>query len=467
MNRLAFLILFLPAFLNGVIRADAQKAIPNIHSNSIQVQKPVIDTCVYKRWTHVEGVSISNNGAFISYVIRNDSMSSKVASVVTDKMGRWMVKLSGIKEVKFTADSRSAAYLGKDTLFVIRLGSDYVEKIPNVQLFYTSAGGKGGWICFKYKTSDSLITYNTHSGLKKVYSSVKSSYFTEDGKSLVLQTQDTIDSTKSVSFLDLNSGRLFNAWKGKGTVAMQMNAAATLVVFVVSDSTGGGKSMWIYERGESGLDLLVNNAILKIDNSWLLDDYTEISISGKYIYFSIRRLKPELVSSETKSSTVRIWSYLDAKLQSLQLMNDEQPSVQSFVMNRDNHHITKVCKENESVMSSSRDNDTYIVEHVDNDVDGFEAYWNSSAQRTYYLKSIKYNKDVVLNLNGSVMISVSPEGKYAIYYDKAKSSYFVYEVLSGACRNITLGLNTSWNNIYREDMLAYGRGICGWGRADA
>ncbi|SEW53932.1 alpha/beta hydrolase family protein [Chitinophaga arvensicola] len=465
MNKCIVLIFFLLKFLMGVKYANAQETVSDIHFRSTQVEKRVIDTTAYKRWTHVEWGKITNDGAFVSYIVKNDSMTSNVATVLTDGLSRWKMKLPGINGIEFTGDSRFAAYICKDTLFIIRLGSDHIEKIPGVQLFSTSTSGKG-WICFKYKMSDSLILYNTHSGRRKVYPAINSSYFTADGKGLILQTENNIDNSQSVSFLDLNSEKLTNVWKGKGLVGLQLGPNSNSIVFIISDRTCGGKSIWLYERGKDRLNLLVNNSILKMDSSWVLDDYAEISVSGKYISFSIRKLAQGKINSEAKNSTVNIWSYFDIKMQSLQLMNQEQPPVYSFVINSDNHHITPLCKENESVMSTSRDNDAYIIEHLTNDADAFEAYWNSFAKRSYYLKSVKQNKNILLKLKGANMVTISPEGKYAIYYDKENSSYFSYEVASGVYRNITSGVNVSWNSIYREDLFAYGRGICCWGRND-
>jgi dienelactone hydrolase len=457
---------FLSAFLIAITRISAQVVIPESQSRLIH-GKPSLDSSVCKRWEHVEDAYITNNGAFVSYLIRNDSMSGKLVTVLTDANGRWKMRLPNVSNVKFTGDSRLAAYLSNDTLLIIKLGSDDVERIPGVQFFVTSDNGKGEWVCFKSNVSDNLTVYNTHSGSRKVYSSVKSAYFTEDGKRLIIQTNDSTDNTQSVSFLDLSNGKLLNVWKGKGLIALQMSATASIAVLILSDSTGSGKSMWLYERGKSGLSLLINKKMLKMDSSWVLDDYAEISTNEKYISFSFRKLKEDTVNFEAKNSTVNIWSYLDAKLQSLQLKDQEQPLVYSFVINRDSHQITQICKENESVVVSSRDNDTYVIEHIISGSDGFEAYWNLSARRSYYLKSIKYNRKAVLNMSVLNAISISPEGKYVIFYDKEKSSYFSYDVVSGAYRNITAGLNVSWNIFYREDVFVCGRGVCGWGRGDA
>lgn len=466
MNKIVLFIFLTISSTIESAKTNAQTIIPDKNVLSTPIEKQLIDTSVYKRWTCVEGARITNNGAFASYIIRNDSMRNDFTAVLTSVNGNWTMRLPNISDVEFTGDSRMAVAMNRDTLFTIRLGVGYVDKISNVDFFYTAANGKGEWICFKYNSSDNLVVYNVSSGEKKVYPSVKSSYFSGDGKKIIIRREDGTNNIQSIDFLELGSGKLFNAWKGKGLLNMKLNSAATQAVLLLLDKDGRGKSIWAYERGKPGLDLLVNNKILGVDSSWVLTDNVEISVSGKYISFSIERMKSEPVNLVTQSSTVNIWSYLDVKLQSLQSKTGEQPLTFPFVIDRDNHRITQLCKERESVMSTSRDNDTYVVERVDDDADGFELSWNSSAQRTYYVKSIRNNTNVLLNIKEFHIVDISPEGKYAIYYDKGKSNYFTYEIASGIYRNITSGINVAWTSMYGEDFSPYQRGICGWGNND-
>jgi len=428
--------------------------------------KPLIDSTTYKKWTHVESPHITNNGKFASYVIRNDSMTDDYTAVLADDGGKWTVKLPGITDVKFTGDSRMAVFMKNDTLFILNLGGNYFDKISNVSMFIASDKPNGEWIAFKYISSDNLVLYNVRSGEKKVYPDISSSYFSDDGKSLVLLREDSVSKSQSLGFLELNTGRIFKAWTGRGLVSMQINSSATQSVLILLDEDKSSKSIWFYERGTPGLDLLVNNMILGIDSSWVFDDYTKISGSGKYVSFSIKGKKHESVNLDSGNSTVNVWSYLDAKLQSLQSEEGEQLTIYRFVINRKNHKITQLCKDGETVGSISGDDDTYVVERVTGDTDGFEANWNHFAQRSYYVKSVKDNSDVLLKIKGYHAVLLSPDGKYAVYYDRETSSYFSYEVASGVYRNITSGMNVPWYSYYREDASHAPRGVCGWGNND-
>ena len=464
MIRIAFFTLI---FLIGSIQVNAQTMTPDSKHSPVHPVKAFIDSSVYSRWTHVEGAHITNNGKFASYIIRNDSMINDYATILTDDSAKWIVRLPGVNNLEFTGDSRMAVFMNRDTLFILNLGGNYFDKISNVTMFFVSDKLNGEWVAFKNNSSDSLIVYNVRSGKKNIYSAISGSYFSEDGKALVLQGEDSVSKSQSLSFLELSTGKIFHAWTGQGLISMQLNSSATQAVLVLLTKDKSSKSIWFYERGKPGLNLLVNNEILGMDSSFVLDDYTKISSNGKYVSFSAKRMKQVFVNLESKNSTVNVWSYLDPKLQSLQLTAGEQMTIYPFVINCQNHQITQLCKDNETVMSVNSDDDIYVVEHISGDADGFEASWNPSAQRTYYLKSIKENSNVLLNMKGFHIVVVSPEGKYIIYYNREKSSYFSYEVASRIYRNITLGMNIAWHSYYREDASRDARGICGWGSNDA
>ncbi len=458
-----FLIMILLLNAN-VLFAQKQE----ISRNAISTPgKPLIDSTTYKKWTHVESPHITSNGKFASYVIRNDSMTDDYTAVLADDSDKWKVKLPGVTDVNFTGDSRMAVFMNRDTLSILNLGGNYFDKIPHVSMFFVSDKLNGEWVAYKNISSDNLILYNVRSGKRHIYPDISSSYFSEDGKALVLQREDSVSKNQSLSFLELSTGKIFKAWTGQGLVSMQINSSATQAVLVLLDKDKHSKSIWFYEREKPGCNLLVNNEILRLASSFVLDDYTKISRSGKYVSFSAKRTKPASDNLESKNSTVNVWSYLDAKLQSLQSAEGEPMTIYRFVINRKNHKITQLCKDDETVMSTNGDDDTYVVEHVTGDADGFEGGWNHFAQRTYYIKSIKDSSNVLLNLKGFHMVLLSPDGKYAVYYDKETSSYFSYEVASGVYRNITSGMNVPWYSYYREDASHAPRGVCGWGNNDA
>jgi dipeptidyl aminopeptidase/acylaminoacyl peptidase len=445
--------------------AHAQKNVGRIslssHTYSEKISKPSVDSSAYERWTRVQGASITNNGEYVSYAIKNDSLKSGTTNVLTDIHAKWVRKIPDVTSITFTADSKNAVFTASDTLFILKLGTSDLEKVPMVSIAIVPDKGSGEWIAFKYNSSDNLILYNLRSAVKRIYSSVERYSFNEDGNNLVLLIRDSTVGKQILKLFDLSTGKESRVWTGNGLINMRLNSSATQGALVILDKDGRNKSIWFYDYKEGNAKFLVDNKSLK-DSSLVLDDLSRISVSGQYISFSVRRSNQVSPNLQAPSSTLNIWSYFDTKLQSIQLADGEGFSTYLFVIDRKNGSITQLCKDYENVASVNNDEDVYVIEHMAGDADGLESYWNSSAQRTFYLKSLSSKIDIPLDLNGSQMNFLSPTGKYMVFYDQTKLGYISYEVASGTYRGITKGINVSWNNSYDEDRGVTARGICGW-----
>jgi dienelactone hydrolase len=464
MIRAAFLVFFILVALIKSTPTNAQVIYESV--NYKQKERMSIDSNAYNRWTRVESAKINNNGSFTSYIIRNDSMTNCNTTILTENNGRWIMRLPNISGVEFTADNKMAMFIARDTLFVIKLGDTYFDKIPNVSLFFIPNHTNGEWIALMYKSSDTLNLHNLYSGKNKEYPSVKSSFFSEDGKKLLLQIEDSTRDCYMLNLVDVSSGKLTNIWNGKGLMKVIPNSSASQFALLISEKQDNSRSIWFYEIGKDRPKLLLGNRTIAADSFWVLNDISKLSVGGQYITFSANRLKKVSPDHQVRNSTVNIWSYLDTKLQTIQLADGDYTSGYSFIINCKDNHITQLCGDNETILASSCDDEVYLIEHISGDADGLESNWNSSAQRTYFVKSIKEKKNVLLNISGSQMVFLSPSGKYVVFYDKERASFFSYDVKLNVYKNITSGMNVCWSNSYGEDKAIVPRGIGGWLNSD-
>src|SRR5258705_3517149 len=81
-----------------------------------------------------------------------------------------------------------------------------------------------------------------------------------------------------------------------------------------------------------------------------------------------------------------------------------------------------------------------------------DLWWQPEARSSVYLESVRDGSRVLLKENipyahdwfESLEFSLSPEGKYIVYYDPFENNYFSYEIVSKITRNITEGIDARW-----------------------
>ena len=110
--------------------------------------KPTIDSTANNRWKFVSDINITNDGNFVSYLVNNLPLGS-CTSVLKAVNGDWETGVIDIRNIQFTADSRTAVFIAaNDTLEMLRLGTSHVDRIPMVESWDFASGKKGGWVVF-------------------------------------------------------------------------------------------------------------------------------------------------------------------------------------------------------------------------------------------------------------------------------------------------------------------------------
>src|SRR5258708_5406314 len=81
-------------------------------------QKPVIDADAVRKWPVLadDGVAISPDGRYFSYIIGNQPVGSRTL-VVAATDGSWGSKSIGAERCIFSSDSREAVFRATDTLY--------------------------------------------------------------------------------------------------------------------------------------------------------------------------------------------------------------------------------------------------------------------------------------------------------------------------------------------------------------
>ncbi len=168
----------------------------SIFSVSVLAQKLPIDTSVLDKLPIVgEHPKISNDGKYVMYPINfgsADHISLESELHLQAVRGRWKCKIVGseICKASFVENSSLAVVMNNgDSLLLIRLGSDIVEAIPNVQSYQLPERNSNEWVAYRPKSNtNELVLRNLKTGDEQRFEAVESYSLNKDGKNLILQT---------------------------------------------------------------------------------------------------------------------------------------------------------------------------------------------------------------------------------------------------------------------------------------
>jgi dienelactone hydrolase len=330
----------------------------------------------------------------------------------------------------------------------------------------TSKGGN--WLAFGINSSDNLVLKNISNGDERVYNSVRKYTFSEDGRLMILEKEEhrNNDTIQSISLIELSNLKASSIWSGRGLKQLLYDKSATKIAFLVSGMDERSSAIWYYGKGALKAVLVADRKSIGLDTNLIIGSLSGINNDGNFLFFTARKIENKL-SDSISLSTVNIWSYLDEKLQTAQVVDGEHAPVYSFVLSLRDFSTKRLDNDNEWILAQDTSDSLYLVQHISGSADEGDSKWNSASQFAYYLRSVKLKDDLALRFGKSNIIGLSPKGRFVIYYDKGEESYFSYEVATGHYRNLTSRVKVSWINYFREDLMHVPRGIAGWLENDA
>jgi len=441
---------------------------------SVLAQKPALDTSAFKKWAAVGGGAISNDGNYVSYYVNNQPFPSRKL-VLQSTQNDWKKEFIGASTVKFTNDSKYIIFkTGKDSLCVLGLGKEDLIWISHVSGYDLPKDDQGDWLLYRPASQGKeVVLLNLASRQEQHFSSVTHYLFTDNGKNLLLETQVKKDSSieTCLQWMNLASEETRYIWPCQGhdgnPVNYAFNDQGDRLAFMVEKKKDNLPvyELWYYKLGIDSAVSLVNDATPSMGAGLVLANQTpEFSEDGTRIFFGLRPLEQR--RSKPGAAQVDVWSYTDTELQSLQLATLNQGTGYSAVIDIQEKKVIWLQQKDERMVA--RSNSFVLVMHSLGNYGIFEAGWNSAAEISYWLVSIrdgsrKLVKDHITNDHDK--IGLSPGGRWIIYYDFRQRDYFSYEIATGITQNITKGIHTKWadeDNDNPDNQLAWEPGRPTW-----
>jgi len=428
-------------------------------------QKVPIDSGVYRKWNTPVLGNISSDG---KYAFCKIPISNGYQTVLRSLSSDWKMNLGNTKEAVFSPDNRWAVYRNAvDSLIMIEPAADGRQSVPHVAAWCFLGRGQGiNLIYLTKKPTQELVIRDLVSGKQRILPDITNFFihytdgFRNDNTTdrLVLVSNST-DGLTALDWLENATSKPSRIWHGKNPDNIIFNAAASCLAF-----TAESKTIYFYKPGFSEARELWHQQVSNAD-TLDLKDLSGFDASGSQLFIKLARMpvKPQLLPNAPK---LDVYSYFDPKLQSEQLAANRWAPALTYALHMENGQLTQLEKQPDGLfpLSTVKSVTTVLVREGEGG-SGSEEYWNRTAARKIWLVSTVDGSRHLLT-NGVVhRNALSPDERYAIYFEPGSQTYFSYETSTGKRRNLTKGTATKWTTYDRDDEWLATRnilGIAGW-----
>lgn len=491
--------------MRRILFTIAMLLVINVHG---QNKKP-LDHSVYDSWQSVDERKISNDGKWIIY--RIDVQEGDGELIIRSSDGNSKKNIPRGYNVTITEDSRFAVFkikpryadtrqarirkkkpeeFPKDSLGIIELGADTILKEAEVKS-YKIPEKNAQWVAWqlekplpdsvsKKEEGAPLVIFDLSAKNRRTVEPVGEYTWSKAGNLLVFSaTISKKDSLlqPSVCVFRTAENRFDTLLKGGNDFRNYTLDEDGYQVAFVAERDSSEKAMqrfyklWYWKNGYDSALVIADKNIAGIPIGWGISENAGLhfSKSGKRLFLGTRPIEPpkDTALIDTDLVKVDIWNYKDDYLQSMQLKNLDRDIKKSYtaMIELENRNFTQLGDEQlpEVLLGKEGDGDFFIgITDMGKRV---ALQWEGRTLKDIYTidPNSGARKRIKENLFGET--SVSPDGKFVLWYDAKVRQYFTWK--AGKVKNISGGIKTK---LYKEDFdmptepPAYG--VMTWTRSD-
>jgi dipeptidyl aminopeptidase/acylaminoacyl peptidase len=439
-------------------------------------QKPVMSIIDCEEWPEVRaGAKLSHDGKFVYYAVEDELNDNP--SFIQSIEAKWKLELHGISSVSFSNDSKHLyGILKGDTLLTVDLYSHLIKKASNIQSYvlFTQSGIE--WLITKEKKPRKSLTLNRLNSTRVLsYSSVFSHFIADDGNSIVIEKDSVINGNNQhqLIWIDLINYQSKVVYVGNNIDKLTIDDRSQQLAFFVKKNDEN--QIWYCTREMKEATLLVSDQTYIFKDKFNLDPSTgyltfQFSQNGKSLFFGLREKSLIIPNPDEK-----IFSYKDAYLQNKFTMTGIRPKTSNYFasLNLENKQLIRLLNQDEEWEISYFENppDKYIIVEKFVDSPNDKNYDIDSRRRSYYLRSTESGNSYPIKIDcdpkdALSALSLSPNGKYVVFYDREKGRYCTYSLEDKVIKTIAIDVNenlTKYNNFNVPDSIhGYLVGVAGW-----
>lgn len=484
--------------------------------NFFSAQKKPLDHSVYDAWQSVGSRLISNDGKWLGYYV--DAQEGDGNLYIYSTINKTQQKFPRASKLFLTSDSKFAIFtvkpfykdikavkdkklkkdkLAKDSLYLVNLSKNKIEKIANVKSYKAPFKG-GSFVAYllenlKEKSTDSpkdddkddakddddknakpseLVVINLTTGQKQSFQNVVKYQFSENGKQLAFVTQkpeekkDPKDKDKekdkpkdkskpkkyalqSVNLVNLENFAVNKLIEEEGDFA-QLTFDKSATQFALTSTTSAENdlvkdyNLYYFSKNKKAV---LNQKSAKMPKDWVISENQAPNFSkdGKQLYFGVA---PKPIAKDTAliandHAILDVWSYKDDYLKTIQLKNlnkDLKKSYDAVLQTEKPELLTALSHPKMDSIAIINEGNAPFSLGISNNASRAESQWTGAEKKNYYIVNNLTGEttEFLKNLNGRIY--PSPLGKFMVYFNRENGNWYAYDIDKKSTTQLNKGL---------------------------
>lgn len=484
-----------------------------LHFSAIAQSKKPLDHTVYDDWKSVGAEQISNNGRFVVYNINPQEGDANL--VVTNLQNNRTLTIPRGTSARISENSTVLVFLikphyaatkdarikklkpeqmPKDSLGILTLANFSLTKIPMVKSFSIPEKASNVLVYQLEKPVDTakvkveypgnpLVIKNLLNNTETFYQNVNEFVLNKQGTSLAFYTEgSTKDSSDlpGLYLVDLQRDGLKKISNGKGIYKQfAFSDDGTQFAFLANKNQSKAKekplSVYTYRLGLDSAIIIASNNTSGFPSNWLISENGSLRFNQAktQLYFGIapKPMVGDTTIAELDAVKLDVWHYLDDRLQTQQLRTlqaDQRRNITASIGLNANifRHLQDWEDDNLQMVSEI---DTRFAVATSTKKYRLESQWAGFPIGTDVYKVDLQNGNRKLILEGvKASVQLSPDGKYAFWYENAKRQWFAMNLSSEIITNLTEKIPVNFYDEEHDEPSDPGSyGFAGWSEGDA
>lgn len=467
---------------------------------SLAQSKKPLDHSVYDGWQSIGVKIISNNGQWVAYtitpqegdatlVVRNLRNNEEIAvprgtsPVITEdsKYLFFTIRAPFQETRQARIKKKRPDEMPKDSMGVIELGKPGITRIPGVKSFKTPEKGNGllAYLIDKPKTADTvrkrpspakadtdadddapggvtsassgdLVIRYLPSMKEDTIKNVTSYTLSKPGNKIALVTSPAKKDSllqPGIWLWNVASRKADTISRGHGTfVQFTFDESGRQLAYMGSRDSAKAyqkfHSLYYYKTGQDTATIAITKASNGMPAKWSVSENTTLAFSknGEKLFFGTAPIPTpkDTTLVDFELSKVDVWNYKDDYLQTVQLKNLDRDLKRSYsaVYYPAQQRMVQLGDEDlEMVIRADEGNAPYALGITDKD-QRIASQWTGSTIKTAYLINTQTGERKLIKANVDGMFTISPQGRYVIWFDAQDGQYYCHENASGVIRKI-------------------------------
>ena len=466
-------------------------------SMKTSAQKKELDHTVYDSWQSIRETSFHPQGKYIVYAIvpqegdgtfiirnvktGNELSIARATQAVFTENGEYLVakiKPSFAETRKAKIDKKKADEMPKDSLVIVELATNTIQKIPSVKSYQLAEHGNDMMVYLKDKKGDinkegsDLVMRDLSSAKEKTFSNISQYLIHPKAMGVVMYQVKTKQKESQIllaSIADTNT-KVLTKQVYTATNFIWDEEGKQLAYLVEKDSADKAlqKNYYLAYYTPS-LETAIS--IFDKSNKTIPTNYTiggdrkmKFSKSGKKIEFGVQPILPTKDTSlpDFDRVSVDIWHYNDPIIQPAQLkaLESTLKSTELVFLNTQNKNTIYLGKIKDRDLMTTAEGDGAIAYATIDSSYLLASQWQGFSLKDIYAISTNDGQRKLIHKEwkGNLM-SASYDGNALLYYDEPQKKYFAYNATTGKTIQIAKDIKTSLfdeENDLPDDPNAYG-----------